>query len=149
MTNEELQSIIEQFDETKLKQQGIFGVYQFGGGPDESYIRANKEGLELFALELLKAATGKNVRLSNELKNIVDFCIDEEWIDENCDTLLYYVELTPDKQKPKPKINHQGTLGNRFAVFGCILTVIVLVIASIMGLGTILDWLFSLHKKAQ
>jgi hypothetical protein len=57
LTKEELQKIIELFDEEDLKRQGIFGISQYGSGSDESYIRANKEGLELFALALLKAAT--------------------------------------------------------------------------------------------
>ena len=53
LTKEELQKIIDQFDEDELKRQGIFGISQYGGGSDESFIRANKKGLELFALQLL------------------------------------------------------------------------------------------------
>ena len=57
MTNEKLQNIIAQFDEKELKEKALFGILQYGGGPDESFIKANKEGLELFALELLKSAS--------------------------------------------------------------------------------------------
>lgn len=56
LTNEELQKIIDRFDEDELKRQGVFGISQYGGGSDENFIRTNKEGLELFALKLLKAA---------------------------------------------------------------------------------------------
>lgn len=51
MTKEDLQTIIDQFDEADLKQQGVFGISQYGGGSDESFIRANKQGLELFAVQ--------------------------------------------------------------------------------------------------
>jgi hypothetical protein len=56
MTKEELQEIIGRFNEEELKQLGLFGIFQYGGGSDESFIRANKEGLELFTLQLLKSA---------------------------------------------------------------------------------------------
>ncbi|MFN3760661.1 MAG: hypothetical protein ACK4SF_15735 [Algoriphagus aquaeductus] len=56
LTKEDLQKIIDQFDEDELERQGIFGISQYGGGSDESFVRANKEGLVLFPLELLKSA---------------------------------------------------------------------------------------------
>lgn len=43
LTNEELQKIINHFDENELKRQGIFGICQYGGGSDKSFIRANSK----------------------------------------------------------------------------------------------------------
>ena len=43
MTNEKLQNIIAQFDEKELKEKALFGILQYGGGPDESFIKANKD----------------------------------------------------------------------------------------------------------
>jgi len=60
--------IIDQFDEEELKRQGIFGISHHGRGSDESFIRANKEGLELFALELLKSARDTEAILSDTEK---------------------------------------------------------------------------------
>ena len=97
-TKEDLQNIIDQFDEEELKRQGIFGISQYGGGSDESFIRANKEGLELFALELLKSARDTEATLADANKKIIPF--------------------------------------------GCGLVVIFLVISIIVGLVTLLQWLF-------
>jgi hypothetical protein len=53
LTKEALQRIIDQFDEEDLKRKGIFGISQYGGGPDERFIRANKEGRNNLALRYI------------------------------------------------------------------------------------------------
>jgi hypothetical protein len=56
MDKEMLQNIILNLEEDILKEKATFGIYQFGGGPDESCIKADEGGLKLFAITLLKAA---------------------------------------------------------------------------------------------
>lgn len=92
MTKEELQKIIEQFDEEELKRQGIFSILQYGGGSDESFIKANKEGLEMFALELLKSSRDAESIITDKEKNIIPLNYDESWIDEFGDTFIQYIE---------------------------------------------------------
>jgi hypothetical protein len=127
MTKEELQKIIDSFDEETLKKQGIFGISEYGDGSDESFIRANKQGLELFALELLKSARDSEMILSSKEQNIITLNYEEDWIDENSDTLIQYIEPIADNQKMS---------------FGCSITVIILIISIITGFRTIIDWLF-------
>lgn len=91
LTNEELQKIIHLFEEDELKRLGIFGILQYGGGSDESYIRANKEGLQLFALELLKSVGSIEKTLAGTEKNIIPLNYDEDWVDESSDTIIQYV----------------------------------------------------------
>lgn len=137
LTKEELQKIIDLFDEEELKRQGIFGISQYGGGSDESFIRANKEGLELFALELLKAARDTEATLADSEKKIIPFDYDENWIDENSDTFIQYVEPIADKQKIKPKDEHKTTIADKLMPYGCGLVAIVLFVSIIVGLITL------------
>ena len=142
LTKEELQNIIDQFDEEELKRQGIFGISQYGGGSDESFIRANKEGFELFALELLKSARDTEATLADAEKKIIPFDYDEDWIDESSDTFIQYVEPIADKQKLKPKAEHKTTIADRLMPYGCGFVAIVLVVSIIVGLVTLFKWLF-------
>ncbi len=142
LTKEELQKIIAQFDEDELKRQGIFGISQYGGGSDESFVRANKEGLELFALELLKSAREIESVLSDPEKNIIPFDYDEDWVDENSDTFIQYIEPIADKQKLKPKSEYKSTFVDKLMPFGCGLIAIILVISVVVGLVTVFNWIF-------
>ncbi len=142
LTKEELQKIIDQFDEDELKQQGIFGISQYGGGSDESFVRANKEGLELFALQLLKSARDSEAILSDTEKNIIPFDYDENWVDENSDTFVQYIEPIADKQKLKPKSEYKSTFADKLIPYGCGLLLFILAIAVIVGLITLYNWLF-------
>ncbi|MBL7710584.1 MAG: hypothetical protein JNJ86_16055 [Chitinophagaceae bacterium] len=142
LTKEELQKIIDQFDEDDLKRQGVFGILQYGGGSDESFIRANKEGLELFALQLLKSARDtESILLDTEKKNI-PFEYDDNWVDENSDTFIQYVEPVADKQKLNPKSEYKSTIAGKLMPIGCGLIAIILVISVIVGLVTVFNWLF-------
>ncbi|MDI9868950.1 hypothetical protein [Flectobacillus roseus] len=142
LTKEKLQKIIDQFDEVELKQQGIFGISQYGGGSDESFVRANKEGLELFALELLKSAQEIESVLSDPEKNIIPFEYEEDWVDENSDIFIQYIEPIADKQKLKPKSEYKSTFLDKLMPFGCGLIAIILLISVVVGLVTIINWIF-------
>lgn len=141
MTKEELQKIIDQFDEEELKKHGIFSIRQYGGGSDESYIKANKEGLELFALELLKSSRDAESVILNPEKNIIPLNYEESWMDEFGDTCIQYIEPIKRKQELKSK-KHQQTFFDRLIPAGCIITIILIGIAAIIGLVTISNWLF-------
>jgi hypothetical protein len=142
LTKEELQKIIDQFDENELKRQGIFGISQYGGGSDESYLRANKEGLELFALKLLKSAKEIESVLSDPEKNIIHFDYYEDWVDENSDTFIQYIEPIAYKQKLKPKSEYKLTFVDKLMPFGCGLIAIILLISVLVGLVTVFNWIF-------
>ena len=65
MNKEELQNIIDKLESENRKEKAYFGIFEYGSGPDESYIKADKQGLELFALEILKAARDSEELLNN------------------------------------------------------------------------------------
>lgn len=142
MTTEELQKIIDQFDENELKEKGIFSILQYGGGSDESFIKANKEGLEMFALELLKSSRDAENVIADKEKNIIPLNYDESWIDESGDTFIQYIEPIKEKQEFKSKKDYKQTILDKLVPLGCITTIIVIIISTIVGLITITDWIF-------
>ena len=142
MTKEQLQEIIARFDEEELKRQAVFGIAQYGGGADESFIRANKEGFELFALELLKSARDTESVLADPRKTIIPFNYEENWIDGNSDTFIQYVEPIADKQKLQPRAERKSTFAERLVPYGCGLIVIIFVVSAIIGLLTLFKLLF-------
>jgi len=142
LTEEELQKIIDQFDEEMLKRQGIFSILQYGGGSDESFIKANKEGLEMFALELLKSSRDAENVIADKKKNIIPLNYDESWIDEFGDTFIQYIEPIKEKQEFKSKKDYKQTILDKLVPLGCITAIIVIIISTIVGLITITDWIF-------
>jgi len=141
-TKEELQKIIEQFNENELKQQGVFSILQYGGGSDESFIRANKEGLELFALELLKSARDSENVLTNPDNNSILLDPEAEWVDQDSNTFLQYIELIADKQNLYPITNNKPSIMGILLPFGCGIIIIILLISTVVGIITVFNWIF-------
>lgn len=138
MTQQELQSIIEQLQQQTDSANASFGIYQNGGGTDESFIRANPDGLREMAIALLKAAAEMAEQGSYSEKKIIPFPNDAGWIDENGETFIQYIE-TPEN-KPVAPLVEKGSLKDSFFNYGCIIFIILLVIASIVGLYTLISW---------
>ncbi len=142
MTQEELHTIIEQLEANVLKGHATFGIQQYGGGADESFIQADKEGLKLFALELLKAAHKADDTLDHNDKNIIPIECEEEWINDQSDTIIQYIEPVAQR-KPKPvQDNYQSTLADKLVPAGCYAIFIILIVSIIVGLWTLAKWVF-------
>ena len=141
MTKEELQKIIDQFDEVELKKLGIFSIMQYGGGPDESFIRANKEGLELFAIELLKSSRDAEEILIENEKNIILLNHEESWIHEYSDTVIQWVEPIKDKQSFISNNEEKDSIWDKFIPIGCVIVLITIVISAIVGFKSIIEWI--------
>lgn len=142
MNEEELQNIINKFDEIELKKQAIWGIFQHHGDFDESVIKANKEGLELFALELLKASLESNKIIEDKKDKIIHLDYYGDWISENADAYLKYIELIDEKQPLKPKIEYKTTFADKLIPYLLITFLIILIVALLIGLGTMFSWIF-------
>lgn len=143
MTNEELQKIIEQFDEDELKKLGVFGIYQYGGGPEESFIKANKEGLELYALELLKCARETESILNNDNKRkLYSLDIEADFIDQNSQVFIHYIEPIAEKQNIDHSVYHKSTVMDKLLPFGCLIIFIIILISIVVGLITMKNYFF-------
>jgi hypothetical protein len=140
MTQDQLQKIIDQFNEEELREKGIVGIFQYGGGPDESFLRANKEGFEMFALQLLKAAQQTEAVLADTEKDYILF--DETgWMDDEAEVKLHYFEPLAHKVKKAVPPVEKGLIG-KIAPYGCGLIGIILLVAILVGIKTMIGWIF-------
>ena len=142
MNKEELQNIIDEFDKEDRKQKAYFGIFEYGGAPDESYIKANKQGLELFALEILKAARDSEELLKSEREeSVFPLGFDEDWIDDDCSTYIQYVEPTNEIRTNVKQVSNVETWKDKTMKFGCISAILIAIISAVVGIVTIIKWI--------
>lgn len=142
MEKEELQKIIDQLEAANSKDEAFFGVYRYGG-PGEEFIKANKQGLELFAADILRASRDAKEILSDKEKTICVLNYEEAWIDDESEVLLQYVEPVGTRAQALTPISETETFKEKAFIGGCIFAVVVAVISAIVGLVTITSWLLN------
>ena len=142
MTNEELQKFINRLEEQDLKSQATFGILLYGGGADESFIRANRQGLLLFANELLKAAKDAENIILDSRKTSIPVDSKAEWIDEESDTLVQYIEPITERKNNNNKNNYKKTLVHKLLPVAFIAVAVICTIALLVGLWTLGKWIF-------
>ena len=141
MDSKELQNIINQLETDNLKDNAYFGIFEYGGGPDESFIRANQQGLRYFAIELLKAARDReNYDKRKSDKEVFNLGIDEDWIDNNSKTFIHYVETTNEIRKNVKVESSKVSWKDQIMKFGCLTAILIAVISIIVGIITIINW---------
>jgi len=141
MTDEKLKKLITELENRNEKDKAYFGFYQYGGGPDESCIKANRKGLELYAAELLKAGIESENLEYNE-NQIASIGLDIDWIDEDGEFFFDYVELTNKDKEPKKKFpEYKETWKDKIFKIGCIGIGILLVGLILVGIITVITWI--------
>jgi len=135
LEKEELKFIISQLRKDNTEEDSFFGVLQYGGGPDESMIKANRKGLRLYAAELLEAS------ITDSENNTIAF--DSDWTYDNADFFFDYIELSEKIQnEEKREERESNSWADKLILIGCIAGVIALIICTIIGLVTSINWLF-------
>ncbi|MGV6861231.1 MAG: hypothetical protein ACWA41_05640 [Putridiphycobacter sp.] len=140
LEKEELNKIIELLERSNSKKDAYLAIYQYGFGPDESFAKANKDGLELFAAQLLKASLETDKILSDKDKNIIPLNYNEEWIEG--EIFIQYIESTDKKGYEARKEVYKESFFAKLIPVGCFGVFIFIVIAAIVGAISIFSWLF-------
>jgi len=141
MTDEKLKEFITELEKRNEKEKAFFGFYQYGGGPDESCIKANRKGLELYAVQLLKAGIESENLEYNENK-VQSIGLDTKWTDENGEFFFDYVELTKKEKELNEKFpEYKDTWKDQIFKVGCIGIGILLVGLILVGLITVITWI--------
>ncbi|MCC6371298.1 MAG: hypothetical protein IT236_09865 [Bacteroidia bacterium] len=137
MTDEELKTIINKLDTKHKKAEAIFGIFQYGGGPEECFIRANKSGLQIFAAELLQASVDSKSIIEDTKKKVILLDQDAEWLDDNADVCLQYIEPMDGSRQESLKILNENDSSMQAEVFkiGCILLAVFLFACLCLGIG--------------
>jgi len=137
LKKEDLNKIIEQLENQSSKDTATFGLY-FQDNEDEMHIKANKDGFELFACELLKASRDSEDVIKNKEKNYIDFGFKEKWIEGE---LIGYIkpisESRTDKIKDKP---YKESFKDSVFKYGCLVIIGVIIFSIIIGIYSIFTW---------
>jgi hypothetical protein len=141
MTDEEIKKFINDLREDKKFEEAYIGFFQFDEHSHESFIKANRQGLEIHAADLLEASITKYADKSKS------FGLDEGIQDLEADIIFQFVDLQEGKKgdiKPTPIIKE--TWKDKVSNFGCttlaILIVMLILTIGIVGLVTIFKWIF-------
>ncbi|WP_129021113.1 hypothetical protein [Edaphocola flava] len=136
MQKEQLQELIDKLEETQLVHDAYFKIGSENGHHTESYIRANKEGLRLFALRLLKASN------QNEKTSLPHwFDITEEWLEDDSEVFINHIQILQEKRTSVPPEIESSDTGGKLLGYGCILIMLLLITSTIIGLITIVQWI--------
>lgn len=138
----ELEAIIAALEKQLLPGSARFSIRQYGGGPDESFIYADREGLKRFALELLKAAKSQSQPTSTQPGKLFSLDIEEEWLQQDGDTCVHYIEPAVKEEGQLVPVKKRFDFAGWFFPTGCLGLFIILVIATIIGIRQLVLWLF-------
>ncbi|MFD2919183.1 hypothetical protein ACFS6H_05615 [Terrimonas rubra] len=141
MTNNHTAHFIQQFNEEELKEKATFAILPLDTRMEDCYIKANREGLELFAIQLLKASRKIDDSIQDGPESIIILNHDEPWIEDNSQISLQYIQPVFEKEKLPVTENKKPNIVDKIMPVGCIVLFIFLVIATITGIVTIFRWL--------
>lgn len=142
-TTQQLQDFINQFDIKKMEQEGIFGIYQYGDGPEGSYIRANKAGLQLYAIELLKGAIAMDEKTKSNETDRIPMYANENWMDFDSTIVIDYIEPVDKIEDYPSQPNSKLSVKDTLIPYGCGIIVIISIIALLVGFVSIAKWIFN------
>ncbi|UUC44741.1 hypothetical protein [Flavobacterium cerinum] len=142
MEKEELDKIIQSLTNNNAEDKASFGLY-YGEGEDEDemHIKANKEGFELFAAELLKASRDSETIINNTEKNYIDFEWRKEWM--SGEMIAYIKPVSEARNEIKEDTTpHVESFKDKMFKYGCLSLIAIVVIGAVIGFYTIFRWLF-------
>ncbi len=140
MNTKELELFISKLEGSENFEEAYFGIFQYGGASEESFLKVNKEGLEVLAIQLLKA----RLDFENNEKETIGF--EKDLMDDMSNTYIDYIECI---SKTKSEIEfdsdsfvYKSTLRDKFFELGCLGLIIIGALIFISGVSTIIKWLF-------
>lgn len=140
MTDKEIGELINELRNQKNYDEAYIGFFQYGGGPDESYIKANRQGLELHAAELLAAALETESEFETGKEKT--YGLDQDLLDDDSEFGFNYVELKKEKRNDiKRYSEYKKTWKDRAFEIGCVTIGIILVALIIIGFITAVTWI--------
>lgn len=140
MNNKEIGKLINELRSQKNYNEAYIGYFQYGGGPEESYIKANRQGLELHAAELLEAALETEKEFENG--KIKTFGLDKGISDEESDFFFDYIELKKEaRNEIKPDSDYKETWKDRLFKYFFFGVLIGLGLLIIIGIVTVILWI--------
>lgn len=139
MEKEELDRIIKKLESQNSKDIATFGLF-YRDGEDELHLKANKDGFELFAAELLKASRDSEKVINDSEKNYIDFGFNEKWIEG--ELIAYFKPIAENRDEVEPEKPYMPTFKDDLFKFGCFTLLGLLLLCVIIGFYTVVNWFF-------
>ncbi len=128
MERGELEQIIERLDRDVSQENAQVKILQYGGGPDESRMVANKAGYLRFGVEMLRAAVA-------ETREKAVLNVDVSYLfHADSDTQIDDLERDEGLEPYAGQANWRSRLGRT----GCIVGFFALALCALVGLGVII-----------
>lgn len=135
MKLDDLNAIVELIESKASCNEATFGIYSNKDTEPDCHIKANANGLVMFALELLKAAGKFEDNLETGARPIL-FPQSDTWVDENSEIIIRQINQV-QKRKVVEEGVRKSTFTEKLVPAGCFLILIFLFVALITGLVTI------------
>ena len=141
--NDDIERLVVRLESETPPEDAYFAILRISE-VDESYIQANAFGLQRFAAELLKASLKADEVIADKEQSTIPFGPKVGfWIDG--DVLLDYVE--PVIEKPEdvadgPDEPHEEAWQDKALGLGCLASVFFILLLIIVGVITVIRWLF-------
>jgi len=137
MNDQQIQELINQFDTEKLKEKAYFGFFDDDG---YDYIKANKEGLMLYAINLIIASEKiEKISNSNAIRETIPFGINEKWIDRESTVIIHYIQKY-NGERPNVIEPTKSNFFEKLIPIGCFLLFIIFGVSFFVGLAEIVSW---------
>lgn len=138
MNNELLDSLKTHLDLEGSLDNGQFAIYSDYRERDDVYfIKANKEGLKLFAYQLLCAA--KDLEDQEQKEVFQKIILDETpWVLKDSDIVLKHIE-DPSMINVSETEIAQSSRKDRSVTIGCFIVLAFLLISLVVGVYTVID----------
>lgn len=144
VNDEKILNLIDQIDKAVDKKGAAVKLSEYGGGPDESKIIANRKGYLRLGIEFLKAAYADPIKFDDEDQNQKE---EIEDIEVEIDYLLVpeskvnfdWFQRTENIKEP---LEYKETLKNKIIGFGVLGFFIGTIIFAFIGLVSIIRYLF-------
>ena len=133
--------LIDKIESDALKEEAFFLFHIGDDDQDNEHIEANSHGLKLFASFLLRIAY--NLTPEDPPHREDEFPIDQSFLVEGRGWIVNYVRFNDvlKSQIEKTNENREESFWDKLIPIGCIGLFVILIICSIIGLITVVNWL--------
>lgn len=135
MTRPKIQEIADLLVQASNPETAYFGFDEYGGdASDEWFVKANKDGLQLFAAELLFTTIDvdeHNIRVPDQ---------EGVWFDNSL-LQIDYIELVERKREAIKKETPKSEASESIFTIGCLLLIFFSLVCMVVGLIAIIRWL--------
>ncbi|MBO9658446.1 MAG: hypothetical protein J7527_06445 [Chitinophagaceae bacterium] len=127
MSDQHLQQIIKDLQELSAEKAPYVGLHPIEEGKESLYIGANKEGLVLFATQLLQIAADSDHKTIDEHHAVASRM---GWINQDSSKKVEYIKIEePDSLQT---IRRKALLANGFIGSGCLIALAVILASALI-----------------